>query len=250
MAVAGTAVVDEAIAWRGVRKEFGRTEALRGVDLSVAPGRVVVLLGPNGAGKTTLLRIGAALSRPTAGSVTVRGASVGHRETRARIGFLGHATFLYGRLTPLENLLFYARLHRLAAGAARARATALLDEAGVGRRAYEPVARLSRGTQQRVALCRAFLHEPEVLLLDEPFTGLDPLGARLLVTWVRARAARGGAVVVTTHDLAAGLAIADEVAVLARGRIAARREAAGLTPDALRGFFDAALSAPAPAPAA
>jgi heme exporter protein A len=236
------------IAWNGVRKEFGRTEALRGVDLSVAAGRVVVLFGPNGAGKTTLLRIGAGLSRPTAGSVTVGGAAVAERTARARIGFLGHATLLYGRLTPLENLIFYARIHGLADGAGRARAAALLEEAGVGRRAHEPVARLSRGTQQRVALCRAFLHEPAVLLLDEPFTGLDPLGARLLVEGVHARAAGGGAVVATTHDLAAGLAVADEVAVLARGRIAARREASGLTLEGLRGLFDAALAAPAPAP--
>jgi heme exporter protein A len=231
---------DAAIAWSGVRKEFGRTEALRGVDLAVPAGRVLALLGPNGAGKTTLLRIGAGLSRATAGGATVGGVPVGEARARARLGFLGHATFLYGHLTPLENLLFYARLHGLPDGAPRA--AALLEEAGVARRAREPVARLSRGTQQRVALCRAFLHDPRVLLLDEPFTGLDPAGVALLTARLRTSAQRGVAAVVATHDLGAALAVADGVAVLGRGRIAAERDATGLAPDDLRRLYETALA--------
>lgn len=230
-----------AIAWRGVRKEFGRTVALAGVDLAVAPGRVVVLLGPNGAGKTTLLRIGAGLSRPTEGGVVVHGAE--GAAARARIGYLGHATLLYASLTPVENLLFAGQLY--GARGAAARADRLLDAAGVSRRARDPVARLSRGTQQRVALCRALLHEPAILLLDEPFTGLDPDGVALLSRWIREHAARGGSALLSTHDLDAGLGVADAVAVLARGRLAALRDAAGLGGAAVRALYDEAVRAAA-----
>ncbi len=229
------------ISWRGVRKEFGRTVALRGVDLTVEAGKTVLLLGANGAGKTTLLRIGAGLSRPTEGDVAIAGVPSRETVARARVGYLGHATHLYASLTPLENLLFAARLYGVAD--ATARAIRLLDEAGVGRRAREPVARLSRGTQQRVALCRALLHEPAILLFDEPFTGLDPDGVSLLSARVRAHAAGGGAALLSTHDLDAGLAVADEVVVLARGRVAAARAAAGLDGRAIRALYDEASAA-------
>lgn len=231
-----------AISWRGVRKEFGRHVALRGVDLAVARGEVLALIGPNGAGKTTLLRIGAALGRASSGEVEVGGAALDAR-ARARIGYLGHATLLYGNLTALENLVFYARVYGVARP--RERALELLERAGVARRANDSIARLSRGTQQRVALCRAFIHDPEILLLDEPFTGLDPHGTALLKAWLLERVAGGGAAVMTTHDLGAALDVATRFAVLAGGRVAGERAAAGMTLADLGAYYDSAVAASA-----
>jgi heme ABC exporter ATP-binding subunit CcmA len=226
--------------WAGVRKEYGRQVALRGVTLALEAGRVAALLGPNGAGKTTLLRIGAGLTRPTEGRVELQGAEPGTR-TRARCGYVGHATLLSGSLTPLENLHFYARLYGVPDGHARARA--MLEEIGVGRRAAEPVSRLSRGTQQRVSLCRAFLHDASVLLLDEPFTGLDPQGTAVLVRWARARAAAGAALLIATHDLAVAREVADDYVLLAGGRLAGTGRAAQISSEAIRALYDDAARA-------
>ena len=231
-----------AIAWRGVRKDFGKQVALRGVDVAVASGEILALLGPNGAGKTTLLRIGAALDARASGAVEVGGAPIDPR-SRAWIGYLGHATLLSGNLTALENLIFYARVYGVANP--RERALALMARAGVERRALDPIARLSRGTQQRVAICRAFLHEPQVLLLDEPFTGLDPHGVELLKGWLRERAAAGGAAVMATHDLGAAIDVAHRFAVLAAGRIADEVPAAGLSLEGLHAFYERAAGAAA-----
>ncbi|MFN0152003.1 MAG: heme ABC exporter ATP-binding protein CcmA [bacterium] len=230
------------MSWRGVRKEFGRHVALRGVDLNVARGEILALVGPNGAGKTTLLRIGAALGRASSGDVEVGGEALDTR-ARARIGYLGHATLLYSNLTSLENLLFYARVYGVARP--RERALELLERAGVARRANDSIARLSRGTQQRVAICRAFLHDPEILLLDEPFTGLDPHGTALLKDWLRERVAGGGAAVMTTHDLGAALDVATRFAVLAGGRVVGERAAAGMTLADLGAYYDGAVAAAA-----
>jgi heme exporter protein A len=235
-------VAAPAIAWRGVRKEFGKQVALRGVDVAAAPGEILALLGPNGAGKTTLLRIGAALARASSGAVEVGSASIDSR-ARARIGYLGHATLLSGNLTALENLIFYARVYGVVNP--RDRALALMARAGVERRALDPIARLSRGTQQRVAICRAFIHEPQVLLLDEPFTGLDPHGVELLKAWLRERAAAGGAAVMATHDLAAAVDVASRFAVLAAGRITGEMDAAGLSLEGLLAFYERAAASAA-----
>ncbi len=253
MTIAAAAALDSAapasgaasahvMSWRGVRKEFGRHVALRGVDLAVARGEVLALIGPNGAGKTTLLRIGAALGRASSGEVEIGGAALDTR-ARARIGYLGHATLLYSNLTSLENLLFYGRVYGVARP--RERALELLARAGVERRAHDSIARLSRGTQQRVAICRAFLHDPEILLLDEPFTGLDPHGTALLKAWLRERVALGGAAVMTTHDLGAALDVATRFAVLAGGRVVGERVAAGMTLADLGAYYDGAVAASA-----
>ncbi|HKS95076.1 MAG TPA: ABC transporter ATP-binding protein, partial [Terriglobia bacterium] len=158
---------------RGVSKYFGDLVALRRVELRVEPGDAVLLYGPNGAGKTTLLRTLAALSRPTEGEVLFNGQDI-HRHpglSKGRVGFVSHATFLYGELTGRENLRFAGTLFGL--DDLEPKIDRALDLFAVRERASEPVRGLSRGLQQRVSLARAFLHDPDFLLLDEPFTGLD-----------------------------------------------------------------------------
>ena len=158
-------------------KSFGPRHALAGVDLHVAPGECVVLCGPNGAGKTTLLRILATLARPTSGDVRIAGldpAKAG-ADVRRQIGFLSHRTLLYDDLTAEQNLAFYARMYAIPD--AQARIDDLLERVGLTARRHDLVRTYSRGMQQRLAVARAVLHRPALVLLDEPYTGLDPLAA-------------------------------------------------------------------------
>ena len=201
---------------RGVTRAFGGQRALRGVDLSLGAGEALAVAGPNGAGKTTLLRILAGLMRPTAGEVRLAGGrSPREPAARRRVGLLSHQSHLYDDLTAAENLQFTARLYGLPDAAARsARA---LEAAGLAGRADEPVRQLSRGMLQRVAIARALLHEPEVLLLDEPFTGLDAPSADRLRARLEAERSRGRALVIVTHHLAEAWEVATHVGVLVRG---------------------------------
>ncbi len=212
----------ESLAVSKLAKRYGASRALAGVDLTMTAGRMCALLGPNGAGKLTLLGILLTLVRPSSGRVTFR---AGDRELepgpelRSRIGVLAHESFIYGELTGWENLLFYARLYHVEDGAARARQ--LLDRVGLEDRAAERQARTySRGMTQRLALARALLHDPEVLLLDEPFTGLDRTGAAALASTLADAKAQGKVMVVVTHDFDAIAGVADHVVVLRRGKIA------------------------------
>ncbi|MDE2837338.1 MAG: heme ABC exporter ATP-binding protein CcmA [Chloroflexota bacterium] len=232
-----------ALELRGVSKTYGSTHALRNVDLDAAWGRVLVLFGHNGAGKSTLLRVAAALIKPTAGSVATAGFDAdGHAgRVRAATGYAGHGTLLYDDLTPEENLRFYARLY----GVARPeeRAAEVLRDVGAERWAQRRVRGLSNGMQKRVAIARALLHRPALLLLDEPYAGLDVQGRGFVDAVVRAVAAGGGAVVLSAHDPALAFALDGDFAVLRGGRLAATGEAAGATPDEIA----ALLSAPAEA---
>jgi heme ABC exporter ATP-binding subunit CcmA len=205
------------LAATGIARSFGPARVLRGVDLVVEPGSLHLILGPNGAGKTTLLRILAGLTRPSAGSVTVDGKAL--RESpglRRRIGLLSHQSFLYDDLTPLENLEFAARLYDLASPRDAARRA--IESVGLADRMDDPVRRLSRGMVQRVAIARALLHEPEVLLLDEPFTGLDPRAAERLLELLSARLAANCGVVLVTHSPGDAWSIASRVSLLVRGK--------------------------------
>ena len=212
---------------RGLERSFGRVRILRGIDLSLDSGEALAVIGPNGAGKTTLLRLLAGLMRPTAGSVRLRGEPVTseNHEARRGVGFLSHQSLLYDDLTLLENLTFAARLYLLDDPQQAARAA--LDAAGLAGRADELPGRLSRGLLQRAAIARATLHEPQLLLLDEPFTGLDAAAADQLRSSLEIRLARGHAIVLVTHDLADAWNLATRVAVLIQGRWAAEETRQG-----------------------
>ncbi len=201
-----------------IERSFGARRVLRGVDLSLAPGQVLAVLGSNGAGKTTLLRVLAGLMRPSAGEVRVRGRPLGRDDLEARraIGFLSHQSLLYDDLSLIENLTFAARLYGLASPDQVARRC--LEEAGLGARLADRPRSLSRGLQQRAAIARAVLHEPAILLLDEPFTGLDAVASDHLRGLLRAEAMRGRALVVVTHLFAEVWDLATRVGVLAGGR--------------------------------
>jgi heme exporter protein A len=211
---------------RGLRRDFGEETVLEGVDLSLAAGETLLVLGPNGAGKTTLLRILATLLRPSAGEVRVLGARLPGEawKARGRIGFLGHEPLLYRDLSGRENLRFQARLHGLRGEAAEARIAALLEAVGMARRAEQRVAELSAGMRQRLALCRCVLHEPALLLLDEPESHLDAEGRELARELIGP--AEGRTRILVTHDPERALADADRAIVLGpNGRI--ERAAAG-----------------------
>lgn len=197
---------------------FGRRQVLRKVSLSVAAGEIVGLLGPNGAGKSTLMSIVAGLIRPATGSVRFLPAADTHaKERRQLIGYLGHELALYPELSARENLRFFARLYGL--GAAEGRIDAALTHALLYARGDDPIAGYSRGMRQRLALERALLHEPKLILLDEPFTGLDDAGVRLLIRRLETLAASGAAILVTTHDLDIAEAVLTRVVVIRRGGV-------------------------------
>jgi heme exporter protein A len=203
---------------RGLAKYFGRFSALRDLHISVPLGQFIALFGRNGAGKTTFLRILAGLSRPSAGAVLIHSAKPGSQVAREVIGYLSHNTALYLDLTALENLRFYARLLDLPA--LDADLEDRIARVGLAGRAREPVRNYSRGMQQRLAIARAFLHDPGVLLLDEPFTGLDQEGTEFLQNYLRESRARHKTCLMAIHDAPLGYALADRLVVVERGVVA------------------------------
>ena len=207
-----------AIRARNVSKFFGDFPALRNVDLSVPAGSVVAMLGRNGAGKTTLLRILAGISRPTQGEVTFPAFGGDARDNRGRIGVVGHGTWIYDELTAEENLRFFCRLYGVA-GTERVVAE-WLDRVGLRRFGSARAGEYSRGMRQRLTIARAFLHDPAVLLLDEPWTALDDRAMALLSTLVRDARSRDRSTVICSHQLGEAIGVADEVALLHRGRVA------------------------------
>jgi heme exporter protein A len=208
----------------GVLRTFAGTPVLAGVDLLVRSGDALALLGPNGAGKTTLLRILALLLRPTGGRLAIfgRDARDAPPALRRRIGYVGHESLCYPDLTATENLAFYARLFDVPD--ARARIAELVAWAGLDGAARRPVRVYSRGMAQRLALARALLHRPDLLLLDEPFSGLDPEGVRALQERLVELRAAGHAIVLTTHDLERAAPVATRLAIVHRGRVAWRQD--------------------------
>ncbi|RLC98262.1 MAG: heme ABC exporter ATP-binding protein CcmA [Chloroflexi bacterium] len=203
----------------GLTKSFGPRAALVGVDLGVDAGEFVTLVGPNGAGKTTLLRILATLTKPTKGSVRIAGLDPVKNGEQARrlIGFLSHHTLLYDDLTAEQNLNFYAQMYDL--DNASARIADLLEQVRLTARRRDLVRTFSRGMQQRLSVARAVLHRPQVLLLDEPYTGLDPNAAQVLTDLLAELAGEGCTVLLTTHNLERGLALGQRMLVLSQGRV-------------------------------
>ena len=222
-------------------RDYGAVRAVDRVSFRLRAGEFLSVFGPNGAGKTSLLRLLAGGLRPTTGEVRVSGAPLtpGDRAARGRIGILSHLSFLYGRLTARENLVFYGRLHGL--GGLGARVSSRLAEVGLERHADNPVDTLSRGTTQRLAVARALLHDPEIVLLDEPYTGLDAYAGAILQELLSGLKGGGRTVVMVTHNLGRGLALADRVAVQVRGRFAFEADRADLDEATLESSYRRAV---------
>ena len=222
MASESASVTTEAsISASGLIRMYGARAALDHLDLEVGRGESVALFGPNGAGKTTLIRILTLGLRASGGSFSICGLHPRRDDLqiRRRIGLVSHESFLYDDLTAEENLIFFARLYGLADPLARA--TKLLDAFGLARRAADPVRAYSRGMRQRASLARALVHDPELVFLDEPFSGLDPHAARILQQRLERLRGNRRTILLVTHDLGSGLALSDRWIVLRRGRVAA-----------------------------
>lgn len=204
---------------RKLVKRFGLKTVLRGLDFQVEQGEFVALLGPNGAGKTTFLRILASLSRPTLGEVRIAGYRLPSQAAavRRRLGVVSHLPLLYGDLTAEENLLFYGRMYSIANP--KKRSAEALELVGLKSRRRDLVRTFSRGMQQRLAIGRAVLHDPEVMLFDEPHTGLDQDACIMLDNVLGEVAARGRTVVMTSHDLVRAADLASRFDILSRGVI-------------------------------
>jgi heme exporter protein A len=202
-----------------VRKTFGHLTALAGVTLHVEHGEFLTLFGRNGAGKTTFLKVAATLVRHTHGKLRIQGVDIREEPEKARrsIGFLSHNTYLYRDLNPMENLRFFARLYGLRNPEKRIQL--LLDRVGLRRRASDPVRGFSRGLHQRLGIARVMLHDPSLILLDEPYTGLDANAVETLNQLLDEASAAGKTIILTTHDLEQGLRSATRAAILDRGKI-------------------------------
>ena len=224
-------------------KRFGLKTVLRGVDFEVQPGEFVALLGPNGAGKTTFLRILSSLSRPSLGSVNIAGYQLPNQaaQVRARLGVVSHLPLLYGDLTAEENLRFYARMYNIPD--ADLRITDVLEMVGLEARRRDLVRTFSRGMQQRLAIGRAVLHDPDVVLFDEPYTGLDQDASAMLDEVLKTVAAKGRTVVMTSHDLARAEDLATRFDILSRGVISASASRKDLKKTNLLAFYKQALAA-------
>ena len=226
---------------RKLVKRFGLKPVLRGLSFHADPGEFVAILGPNGAGKTTFLRILASLSRPTLGEVRVAGYRLPDQAAavRRRLGVVSHLPLLYGDLTAEENLRFYTRLY----GVEREdrRVAEILELVGLSPRRRDLVRTFSRGMQQRLAIGRAVLHDPDVILFDEPHTGLDQDACTMLDGVLRRVAAQGRTIVMTSHDLARIADLASRFDVLSRGVIIASKLRAEIEPNDLLAFYRQAL---------
>jgi heme exporter protein A len=204
---------------QNVRKTYGHFTALASINLQVGRGEFVALFGRNGAGKTTFLKVAATLVRPTHGKLHIQGIDVARnaQDARRQIGFLSHNTYVYRDLTPVENLKFFARLYGV--DDSQARIERLLDRVGLRRRMHDPVRAFSRGLNQRVGIARVMLHEPSLILLDEPYTGLDANAVEILNGILDEAHSAGKTIVVTTHDLEHGLRAATRAVIIDRGKV-------------------------------
>ncbi len=211
---------ENAIEVRHLRKAFGVLKAVDGIDFELKQGEFLTVFGPNGAGKTTLIKILCGLTRSSSGTVKVAGFDVseGRPEMRKEIGVISHATALYADLTPLENLMFFARMHGLEQP--EDRALKVIDEVGLTQRRNDRVRTFSRGMLQRLSIARAILHDPSILFLDEPFTGLDLHASKVLKEYLQRLHDKHRTILMTTHDISCGLEMCDRVALQVQGKFA------------------------------
>jgi heme exporter protein A len=202
-----------------IRKSFGHFTALAGVSITLQPGEFLALFGRNGAGKTTFLKIAATLMRAGHGKLRIGGVDIREspEDARRQIGFLSHNTYLYRDLSPLENLRFFARLYTVAN--AENRIAELLDRVGLKRRVNDPVRSFSRGLNQRLGVARVMLHDPALILLDEPYTGLDANAVEMLNGMLDEAKLSGKTIILTTHNLEQGLRAATRAAIVDRGKL-------------------------------
>jgi heme exporter protein A len=207
-----------AVRVENLSKSFGVLEAVRGISFGLRKGEFLAVFGPNGAGKTTLIKMLATLTRPTSGAAWVAGHNVAEAspELRREIGVISHMTCLYGDLTAFENMLFYARMYAI--NDPQSRASQVIDEVGLKSRMHDRVHTFSRGMLQRLSIARAIIHNPSVLFLDEPYTGLDLHSARVFKDQLAGLHTEKRTVIMITHDIGRGLEMADAVAVQVRGK--------------------------------
>ncbi|MCA9743064.1 ABC transporter ATP-binding protein [candidate division KSB1 bacterium] len=204
----------------GLTKSFGTLYALRGIDLSIDEGTSLSIFGPNGAGKSTFIRILSTLSNGTSGKVTIAGMDISKepQKVRCRLGVISHSTYLYDELSAEENLRFYGTMYEL--DTLDERVASVLNEVGLFERREDRVRTYSRGMQQRLSIARAMLHQPDILYLDEPYTGLDQHASKMLTEWLSKLRSQKRTIVLVTHDITHGLAFADRAAIFLRGKVA------------------------------
>jgi heme ABC exporter ATP-binding subunit CcmA len=221
----------------GVTKSFENIQALRGIDLRVKKGEFLTIFGPNGAGKTTLIKLLATLTKPTSGKVSIANYDIKKDpdKVRALIGVISHEPYLYGNLSALENITFFASLYGISQ--ARKKAIEVIKQIGLETRMYDLVRTFSRGMQQRLAVARAIVHEPKILLLDEPYTGLDQDGARIFGEMLRWLKTQGRTIVMTTHNFLEGIEMSDRVAILGGGKIVYENEAKSIEPERFKEVY-------------
>ena len=242
--------MDATLRLDGLTKRYGDFAAVSDLSFEARPGRICGFLGPNGAGKTSTIRMIVGLLTPTAGSMSVLGAPDG-RGVRSRIGFLPEERGLYRRMTPIDAIVFFAGLKGVPSAEARRRAVAMLEAQGLGAAMKRPIKALSKGMAQKVQLLSALAHEPDLVLLDEPFSGLDPVNQQSLEAIIRDLAARGATVVFSTHVMQHAERLCDQVVLMAKGRKAfdgtvAEARAAAPRRLVLEGAVDAAAVAALP----
>ncbi len=218
-------------------KRFGRVAAVNGMDLRVNPGETLTIFGPNGAGKTTLLRMIAGLTQPTSGQITIDSFPLDthHDEVRGLLGYISHQSLVYDQLTARENLLFFAELYRVADSCGVAKK--LLGDVGLTSRADDIVKTFSRGMKQRLSIARALVHSPTIVLLDEPFTGLDQHAADMLMKTLSRLSDEGRTVVMITHNLDVGIDMSSRVAIQVAGKISFDSPTDGLNHNEFRDLY-------------
>jgi len=204
---------------QGIKKSFGKTLSLRGIDLGIEQGDSVVIFGPNGAGKTTLIKILATIMNPSSGKILIDGLDTKEEaeKARKRIGVVSHQTFLYQNLTPRENLEFYSRLYDVPER--KNRIAEVLELVGMSPHLHQRVGTLSRGMQQRVTIARSLLHKPSVMLLDEPETGLDQQATSMLWEAIETETQEKCTIIVATHNLERGFEVGESFLILDKGRV-------------------------------
>ncbi|RJQ38212.1 MAG: heme ABC exporter ATP-binding protein CcmA [Nitrospiraceae bacterium] len=220
-----------------ITKKIGSKTILKGIDLHIAKGEFITVFGPNGAGKSTLLKILAILMKPSGGTLTINGFNTNNEvvKVRGQIGVISHQTLLYDSLTAYENLEFYGRMYGV--DNLRERIFDVLQEVGLEYAFNDPVRTFSRGMQQRLAIARATIHQPEILFLDEPYTGLDQQAIEILNSVLHKFNIKDRTVFMITHNFEQGLDLSDKVLIISKGRIVYERKAAGLMPHEMKDVY-------------